>query len=195
VRRLSALRRVGVNVVLGPVADVAGGTAGSVMASRAYPGDAAAVAASTRAAVRAYLRAGVLPVVKHFPGLGRARDEHRRRSRSTVGRTRPDLAADLAPFRMPHSTRARRSRCSATRATRRSTPNGSPRSPTRSRPSCCAGTLRFDGVTMTDSLEAEAALAPTGGDVGTAAVRALMRRRRPAAADRARARSRARATR
>jgi len=34
--------------------------------------------------------------------------------------------------------------------------------------------LGFSGVTMTDSLEADAALAPTGGDVGAAAVRSLM---------------------
>jgi beta-N-acetylhexosaminidase len=35
------------------------------------------------------------------------------------------------------------------------------------------GELGFDGVAMTDSLEAHAALATTGGDVGAAAVRSL----------------------
>ena len=35
------------------------------------------------------------------------------------------------------------------------------------------GELGFDGVAMTDSLEADAALAPTAGDVGAGAVRSL----------------------
>jgi beta-N-acetylhexosaminidase len=166
-----ALRAVGVNVVLGPVADVASGTGGSVMASRAYPGDAAAVAATTRAAVRAYLRAGVLPAVKHFPGLGGAAT-NTDDAPARIGRTRAQLATDLAPFRaaigagaplamLGHAAYpaldpdriASQSHAIATELLR--------------------GTLGFDGVAMTDSLEAEAALGPTGGDVGAAAVRSL----------------------
>jgi beta-N-acetylhexosaminidase len=167
-----ALKEVGVNVALGPVADVAGGRPESVMTSRAYPGGATAVAASTRAAVQAYLRAGVLPVVKHFPGLGGA-TANTDDAPATVDRTRPELAADLQPFRaaldagapmvmLSHARYpaldsgriASQSHAIATELLRRE--------------------LGFDGVTMTDSLEADAALAPTGGDVGAAAVRSLM---------------------
>lgn len=64
------LREVGVNVTLGPVADVA--QAGSALAGRTYPGDAEAVAAKVRAAVEAYGKAGVAATLKHFPGLGDA---------------------------------------------------------------------------------------------------------------------------
>lgn len=64
------LREVGVNVTLGPVADVA--QAGSALAGRTYPGDAKAVGAKVRAAVEAYSEAGVAATLKHFPGLGGA---------------------------------------------------------------------------------------------------------------------------
>ncbi|HEX7291393.1 MAG TPA: glycoside hydrolase family 3 N-terminal domain-containing protein [Conexibacter sp.] len=166
-----ALRTVGVNVVLGPVADVAAATRRSIMASRAYPGPAAAVAAATRAATEAYLRAGVLPVPKHFPGLGGA-TTNTDDALARIGRTRAQLAADLLPFRAafdagaplamlgharyPALDRARiasQSRAIATDLLR--------------------DRLGFAGVAMTDSLEADASLASTGGDVGAAAVRAL----------------------
>lgn len=89
-----ALRGVGVNVVLGPVADVAD-TAGSFMAGRAYPGDAARVTASVRAAVDAYARAGVAATLKHFPGLGGA-PANTDRSRTLV---RAPLQRGLTPYR------------------------------------------------------------------------------------------------
>ncbi len=166
------LRRVGVNVVLGPVADVATGTPGSVMASRAYPGSAAAVAAAVRAATGAYLRAGVLPVAKHFPGLGGARTNTDDGS-ARIGRTRAQLAADLLPFsaafdagaplamlghaRYPALDRSRIASQSHAIAT-----------------ALLRERLDFEGVAMTDSLEAAASLATTGGAVGAAAVRALV---------------------
>lgn len=163
-----ALRDVGVNVVLGPVADVAAGTVGSVMAGRAYPGDADAVAASVRAAVRAYERAGVLPVPKHFPGLGGAAvntDD----AAATVGRTREQLAADLEPFR--------RSGAPLVMLGHAVYPAFDPGRIASQSPAIATRLLReelgFDGVAMTDSLEAQASLDTTGGDVGAAAVRAL----------------------
>ena len=64
------LRSVGVNVNLAPVADVP--VPGSVMASRAFAGDAEAVAAATRASVAGMDAAGLAATVKHFPGLGGA---------------------------------------------------------------------------------------------------------------------------
>jgi beta-N-acetylhexosaminidase len=165
------LHGVGVNVVLGPVADVAAGTRGSVMASRAYPGDAGAVAASVRAAVTAYERAGVLATVKHFPGLGGATtntdDEGAR-----VGRTRAQLDADLQPFSAAIAAGAPlvmvgHARYPALDAHRIASQS----------PAIATGLLRgelgFTGVVMTDSLEAHASLAATDGDVGEAAVRAL----------------------
>ncbi|MGN6190160.1 MAG: glycoside hydrolase family 3 N-terminal domain-containing protein [Conexibacter sp.] len=166
-----ALRRVGVNVVLGPVADVAANAPGSGMASRANPRDAAAVAAATRAATSAYLRAGVLPVLKHFPGLSGA-TTNTDDAAASIRRTRAQLASDLLPFRQAIDAgaplvmldHARYPALDPTRIASQSRAIAT---------GLLRGRLRFDGVTMTDSLEARAALATTGGDVGEAAVRSL----------------------
>lgn len=63
------LRRIGVTMVMAPVADVdPDGT--SVMGSRTYSPDRAVAARMVTATVKGYLAAGVIPAVKHFPGLG-----------------------------------------------------------------------------------------------------------------------------
>jgi beta-N-acetylhexosaminidase len=166
-----ALHRLGVNVVLGPVADVATDTAGSAMAGRAYPGDAAAVAAAVRAATRAYLRAHVLPVAKHFPGLGGATANTDDRP-VRVTRTRAQLAADVRPFAAAFAAgaplvmlgHARYPALDPTRIASQSRAIAT---------DLLRGELRFGGVAMTDSLEAQAALDATHGDVGEAAARSL----------------------
>ncbi|MBD0281025.1 MAG: glycoside hydrolase family 3 protein [Thermoleophilaceae bacterium] len=62
------LRSVGVNVNLAPVADVA--APGSALGPRAFAGDASAVAASARSSIRGMREARVGATAKHFPGLG-----------------------------------------------------------------------------------------------------------------------------
>ncbi len=63
------LRRLGVTMVMAPVADVdPDGT--SVMGSRTYSSDRDVAARMVTATVEGYLRAGIIPAVKHFPGLG-----------------------------------------------------------------------------------------------------------------------------
>jgi len=166
-----ALKAVGVNVVLGPVADVVSGVSGSVMASRAYPGGGAAAAASTGAAVRAYLRAGVQPVVKHFPGLGGA-TVNTDDGPATVSRTRAELAGDLQPFRTAFAAGAPLAMLSHARYPALDRERIASQSHAIAT-GLLRGQLGFDGVVMTDSLEAAAALAPARGDVGAAAVRSL----------------------
>lgn len=170
-RTARALHGVGVNVVLGPVADVAAGTPGSVMAGRAYPGGPGAVAASLRAAVSAYLRGGVLPTPKHFPGLGGARintDD----AAARVDRTRAQLIADLEPYRAAAAAGAPLVMLGHARY-----PALDARRIASQSPAIATDLLRdelgFEGVAMTDSLEAQASLATTGGDVGAAAARSL----------------------
>jgi beta-N-acetylhexosaminidase len=64
-----ALRELGVTMVLAPVADVdPDGT--SALGRRVYSSDPRLAARMVVATVEAYLEVGVLPVVKHFPGLG-----------------------------------------------------------------------------------------------------------------------------
>lgn len=88
------LRDLGINVVLAPVVDV--GSAGGI-GDRSF-GDTAEVVTAKAGAYAAGLRAGgVLPVLKHFPGQGRA-DADTHESAATV----PELAllrtSDLVPY-------------------------------------------------------------------------------------------------
>jgi beta-N-acetylhexosaminidase len=169
-----ALKQVGVNVTLGPVADVAGGTPGSFMASRAYPGGADAVAASVSAAVGAYKQAGVEPTPKHFPGVGGA-TQNTDFGVAAIDRTTRQLdAIDLVPYRAALAAGAQLVMVGHARYPR----IDGDRIASQSR-AIVTGLLRdqlgFDGVVMTDSLEAEAVDAATPGeaDVAAAAVRSL----------------------
>ena len=90
---------IGIDVNCAPVLDlqVPGGT--DAIGNRAYHGDPKAIAKLGRAVHDAYLQAGVVPVVKHMPGHGRAVvDSHR-----TLPRIATDLATleqtDFIPFR------------------------------------------------------------------------------------------------
>ena len=64
-----ALRSLGVSMVLAPVADY-DPSGYSSLGSRTYSRDRDENAAMVEASVRGYLDAGVIPVVKHFPGIG-----------------------------------------------------------------------------------------------------------------------------
>jgi len=92
------LREVGVNVDLGPVADVAS-PAGSIVSARAFPGDAQQVSQLVQAAVRAHADERVGATAKHFPGLGAATTNTDDQA-VTIETARTGLTAnDLMPFR------------------------------------------------------------------------------------------------
>jgi beta-N-acetylhexosaminidase len=146
------LTAVGVNVNLAPVADI---DRGGALSGRSYPGDAKAVAAATAAAVGAYLAGGVLPTVKHFPGLGGAgqntddapvdvdlKGDDLLPFRAAIGANVPLLMVSHAVY--PSLDRARPASRSATILR-----------------DLLRGRLGFRGVVITDSLEARAALAGT----------------------------------
>ena len=59
----------GIDVVLGPVADVPDGP-DSALAARGFSSDPDETASAVAAAVRAWLAGHVAPALKHFPGLG-----------------------------------------------------------------------------------------------------------------------------
>ncbi len=64
-----ALRELGVTLVFAPVADY-DPTGSSALGSRTYSRDLRLNARMVVASVEGYLEAGVIPVVKHFPGIG-----------------------------------------------------------------------------------------------------------------------------
>jgi beta-N-acetylhexosaminidase len=162
------LRSVGVNLNLAPVADVP--VPGGAMYGRAFAGDAPAVAASTRAAIRGMRDAAVAATAKHFPGLGAA-PVNTDDASATVDVPRAALEGrDLVPFRaavaeevplvmLSHALYpaldgeriASQSRAIVTGLLR--------------------GELGFDGVIVTDSMEAQALLDRSG--VATAAERSV----------------------
>jgi beta-N-acetylhexosaminidase len=158
------LEASGVNVNLAPVADVP--RPGSVMATRSFEGDERGVAARTRASIRGLRDAGVAATVKHFPGLGGATVN----TDDGPATVRTPIARDLVPFRaavaegvplvmLSHASYpeldsrriASQSRAIVTDLLRRR--------------------LHFEGVIVTDSLEAQAVLARS--DVAEAAERSI----------------------
>jgi beta-N-acetylhexosaminidase len=93
------LLSVGINVDCLPVLDVPAPGAHDIIGDRAYADDPAAVAALGRAAAEGLLDGGVLPVIKHIPGHGRAgADSHE--ALPMVEAAREELERiDFAPFR------------------------------------------------------------------------------------------------
>jgi beta-N-acetylhexosaminidase len=93
------LAEVGVNVDCMPVLDVPVEGAHEVIGARAYSRDPAQVARLGRAACEGLLAGGVLPVIKHIPGHGRANaDSHL--ALPVVHTARAELeATDFLPFR------------------------------------------------------------------------------------------------
>jgi beta-N-acetylhexosaminidase len=71
------LRELGIGVNTAPVLDVPQKGAHDIIGDRAYSEDPEIVIALGRAVIEGYLAGGVLPVVKHVPGHGRAKaDSH-----------------------------------------------------------------------------------------------------------------------
>jgi beta-N-acetylhexosaminidase len=99
--RLTAadLRAVGINTNCAPVLDVPVAGSHEVIGDRAYGQDVGQVTALGRAVAEGFMAGGVLPVIKHIPGHGRAAaDSHK--SLPVVATGRDELeATDFAPFR------------------------------------------------------------------------------------------------
>jgi beta-N-acetylhexosaminidase len=93
------LRESGINVDCAPVLDVPVEGAHDVIGDRAYARDPETVAVLGRAAAEGLIAGGVLPVIKHVPGHGRAgADSHH--ALPVVHASREDLERqDFMPFR------------------------------------------------------------------------------------------------
>lgn len=92
------LHALGIDSNCAPLADLAGPETHPFLHNRCYGTDAASVAAMARACADGLLDGGVLPVLKHIPGHGRATsDSHLDLPRVTA--SLDDLrASDFAPF-------------------------------------------------------------------------------------------------
>lgn len=91
-----ALKNLGINMNLAPVADV--GTAAGPLQGRVYSDNAQVVTRMVRAAVEGYRGARLISAVKHFPGVGGASADPSTAT-ATIGLSVEELKArDLRPF-------------------------------------------------------------------------------------------------
>ncbi len=94
-----ALRRLGVNADLAPVADVpASPRSFMLQTGRTWSSSAAATSELANAFAAGLERGGVVPVMKHFPGLGYA-DRNTDFHVEAIAASRAELAPGLAPYR------------------------------------------------------------------------------------------------
>ncbi len=92
------LLRLGIDVDCLPVLDTPVEGAHDVIGDRAYAREPEAVARLGAAAARGLARGGVMPVMKHIPGHGRAfADSHK--ELPVVSASRAELVRDFAPFK------------------------------------------------------------------------------------------------
>jgi beta-N-acetylhexosaminidase len=93
------LASLGITVNCAPVLDVPVPGAHDIIGDRAYGNAVDDIAALGRAVAEGYLEGGILPVIKHIPGHGRAVvDSHA--SLPVINATRGELSAtDFVPFR------------------------------------------------------------------------------------------------
>ncbi|MDB6453154.1 beta-N-acetylhexosaminidase [Falsirhodobacter sp. 20TX0035] len=144
------LKAVGIDANCAPVADVATEATHPFLRNRCYGTDPETVTDLARAAAEAHLAQGVLPVIKHMPGHGRATaDSHR--DLPTVTADRALLETDFAPFRaLNHLPMAMTAHIVF--------------SALDDRPATCSPVMidlirrdiGFDGLLMTDDIEMEA---------------------------------------
>jgi beta-N-acetylhexosaminidase len=160
------LRAAGVNVNLAPVADLP--RAGSVMATRSFAGGERQIAVRTRASIRGLRDGHVAATAKHFPGLGAATvntDDGPATIHTAIGR-------DLVPFRA-----AVEEGIPLVMLSHASYPRLEARTIASQSRAIVTGLLRrrlgFEGVIVTDSLEAAAVVARSGiADAAERSIRA-----------------------
>jgi beta-N-acetylhexosaminidase len=160
------LRDLGITVDCLPVLDVPVAGADPVIGDRAYGNTPGRVAKLARAACHGLLEGGVLPVIKHIPGHGRARvDSHHA---CPVVETEPDelLRTDFAPFHalaaMPWAMTAHIVYRAIDMAAPATLSN-------RMISEVIRGVIGFEGVLVSDDLSMHA----LGGDIAERAGRAL----------------------
>jgi beta-N-acetylhexosaminidase len=164
-----ALRGQGITVSLAPVADVPD-VNGSAMAGREFSTDPETTGQAVADAVRGWRAGGVLPTLKHFPGLGGA-TVNTDDGPATISRTRDQLGEDLVPFRAGIAAGASLVMLSHAVYTALDGSHIASQSPAVAQ-ALLRDELGFRGVSMTDSLEAAAVRAVTP-DPGVAAVASI----------------------
>lgn len=159
------LLAMGINVDCVPVLDVPAPGSHGIIGDRAYGDDPETIATLGRAAAEGLMAGGILPVIKHIPGHGRAKaDSHE--ELPVVDASRKQLERDFAPFAinadMPMAMTAHVVFTALDKA-----------EPGTWSKKVISSTIRkkigFDGLLMTDDLSMKA----LGGDFRTRAEKAI----------------------
>lgn len=168
----AGMASLGVRMDLAPVADIdsrSGPSASNPDGQRSFSGNASTASSYTVAFMSGLVRGGVIPVVKHFPGLGGATGN----TDNGPASTQPIASLQstgLAPFRAAIAAGA-----PAVMIANASVP-GLTGLPASLAPEVVTGLLRqqlgFDGLVLTDSLSA-GAITAAGYDLQHAAVAAI----------------------
>ncbi|WP_108816001.1 glycoside hydrolase family 3 N-terminal domain-containing protein [Loktanella sp. Alg231-35] len=158
------LRDVGIDVNCAPLGDIADATTHPVLQNRLYGYDVDTVIAAARVCAEAHLAGGVLPVLKHIPGLGRGSlDSHLELPR--VDASHATLAArDFATFKALNDLPLG---MSAHIVFSQIDPSG-PATTSATMMKLIREEIGFDGLLMTDDLSMEA----LSGTVGERAIAA-----------------------
>ena len=164
------LRRLGFTVDLAPDADVTSGPADPTIGARSAGSDPDLVARQALAAAQGFLGAGVVPVLKHFPGHGSVPADSHRTLPVQTRSLRSLRSHDLVPFR-----RAVGDGMPAVMVGHIDLRAVDPGTPSSVSHQVITGVLRdqlgFDGLVVTDALEMAAVRATYDG--APASVRAL----------------------
>ncbi len=147
------LAALGINVDCAPVLDVPDPSGHEIIGDRAYGKTAEAVALLGRAAAEGLIAGGVLPVIKHIPGHGRAMaDSHL--ELPVVDASFEDLdARDFAPFRVLSDMPMAMTAHVIYSAIDRKRPATTSRKVMRR---VVRGAIGFDGLVMSDDLSMKA---------------------------------------
>lgn len=92
------LASLGINLDLAPVADLDDGPSSGVIGDRSFAAQPMTAAKYAMAFSRGLSDAGVIPVVKHFPGHGRAAEDVHKQAASVTTPIEDLLAYDIQPF-------------------------------------------------------------------------------------------------
>lgn len=150
------LRAFGVNLDFAPCVDVFLNEKNEVIGDRAISSDAQVVSQVASALVRGYIKSGVIPCSKHFPGHGSVEvDSHLALPISDKGLKELDETQELEPFK-----KIFKSRCELTMTAHIKYPSIDPEWPVTLSPiflqHILRGALRYRGLIITDDLDMNA---------------------------------------
>ena len=155
VARLTAddLAGLGINANCTPVLDLPVAGSHDVIGNRAYGREPAAVAALGRAVAEGHMAGGILPIIKHIPGHGRATsDSHL--DLPVVSTSLAELeATDFAPFRALRDLPAAMTAHIVFTAVDRERPVSTSR---HAMATIVRGAIGYDGLVMSDDLSMRA---------------------------------------